>query len=461
MIEPRWAWEAYRPTGPNSWDLRKAGHLYRRAAFGATWEELQTAVADGPDKAVDKLLRGREESAFERNSRLMADSIRRVNNDGQLAPWWLYRLVMGDPHPLREKMMLFWHNHFATSNAKVRNAAHMLGMYDLMSRHALGNFRDLLQEMSKDPAMMIWLDTNQNKKGQPNENYARELMELFSLGIGNYTEKDIREAARAFTGWEIRDGKGYLDAGQHDDGMKTVLNRTGDWSGEDIVRICLEQECCPYFICGKLFRFLVSETIPPTRELLAPLVDQFRKSGWDFGALVATVLRSNLFFAPEAYRTKVKAPVEFAVGIARGLGAKPQFSALAQRLEGLGQNLFHPPSVKGWDGGPAWLNAQTLLYRQNLALAFTADDGQLIPRCDPADLIRRHGRTDDAGTVEFFLELFLQNDVPATARERLLDYLRQVRRPAMSGYESIFGEPDRPVRAVCHLVLTLPEFQLN
>jgi uncharacterized protein (DUF1800 family) len=461
MIEPRWAWEPYRPSGPNPWDLRKAGHLYRRAAFGATWEELQTAVADGPDKAVDKLLRGREESAFERNSRLMADSIGRVNNDGQLAAWWLYRLVMGDPHPLREKMTLFWHNHFATSNAKVRNAGYMLGMYDLMSRHALGNFCDLLQEISKDPAMMVWLDTNQNKKGQANENYARELMELFSLGIGNYTEKDIREAARAFTGWEINDGKSFLNKAQHDDGMKTVLSRTGDWSGEDIVRICLDQESCPYFICGKLFRFLVSETIPPTKELLAPLVDQFRKSGWDFGALVATVLRSNLFFAPEAYRTKVKAPVEFAVGIARALGAKPQFSALASRLEGLGQNLFHPPSVKGWDGGPAWLNAQTLLYRQNLALAFTDDDGQLLPRCDPPDLVRRQGRTDDAGTVEFFLTLFLQGDVPPTARERLLDYLRQVRRPALSGYESIFGEPDRPVRAVCHLVLTLPEFQLS
>jgi uncharacterized protein (DUF1800 family) len=461
MIEPHWAWEPYRPSGPNPWDLRKAGHLYRRAAFGATWEELQTAVADGPDKAVDKLLRGREDAAFERYARQMAESTRRFNNDGQLAAWWLYRLVMGDPHPLREKMTLFWHNHFATSNAKVRNAGYMLGMYDLMSRHALGNFRDLVQEMSKDPAMMVWLDTNQNKKGQPNENYARELMELFSLGIGNYTEKDIREAARAFTGWEIRDAKAFLDAGQHDDGAKTVLSRTGNWSGEDIVRICLEQECCPYFICGKLFRFLVSETIPPTRELLAPLVDQFRKSGWDFGALVATVLRSNLFFAPESYRTKVKAPVEFAVGIARALGARPQFSALAQLLEGLGQHLFHPPSVKGWDGGPAWLNAQTLLYRQNLALAFTSDDGQLIPRCDPADLVRKHGQSDDAASVEFFLALFLQGDVPAPARDRLLDYLRQVRRPAMSGYESIFGEPDRTVRAVCHLVLTLPEFQLN
>jgi uncharacterized protein (DUF1800 family) len=465
MIDPQWAWGPYRPSGPNPWDLRKAGHLYRRAAFGATWDELQTAVADGPDKAVDKLLRGHDDSAIDRDSQIMAATAGRFNADAQLAPWWLYRLLVGNTHALREKMTLFWHNHFATSNAKVRNAGYMLGMYDLMSRHALGNFRDLLQDISKDPAMLVWLDTNQSKKGQPNENYARELMELFSLGIGNYTEKDIREAARAFTGWDIRDGKSFLNKAQHDDGIKTVLGRTGDWSGEDIVRICLDQECCTYFICGKLFKFLVSETIPPSRELLTPLADQFRKSGFDFGALVATVLRSNLFFAPESYRTKVKGPVEFAVGIARALGGRVNCNVLAQRLEGLGQNLFHPPSVKGWDGGPAWLNAQTLLYRQNLALELCKADGDQLtlypPRPDPAALIRTHGQSADAAIVDSLLALFLQNDMPHDSRERLTHYLADARRQRPSAYEPDDAAADHPVRAVCHLVLTLPEFQLN
>jgi uncharacterized protein (DUF1800 family) len=463
MIDPRWAWEPYRPTGANSWDLRKAGHLYRRAAFGASWNELQAAVADGPEVAVEKLLRGREDAKLDRDLRERAAIAGRFNADAQLAPWWLYRLIKSDPHPLREKMTLFWHNHFATSNAKVKNAGSMLGMYDLMSRHALGNFRDLLQDISKDPAMMVWLDTNQSKKGQPNENYARELMELFSLGIGNYTEKDIREAARAFTGWEIKDGKPFFNENQHDEGMKTVLGRGGDWKGEDIVRICLDQDSCPYFICGKLFKFLVSETIPATRELLTPLAEQFRKSGWDFGALVATVLKSNLFFDPQAYRTKVKSPVEFAVGIVRGLEGEVSATGLAQRLEGLGQNLFHPPSVKGWDGAEAWLNAQTLLYRQNLSLDLTSTESNLIrpPKPDPATLARKHGRSDDAGVVDFFLALFLQSDVPSAARERLLDYLRTARKPAASAYASLFDEPDRPMRAVCHLALTLPEFQLN
>jgi uncharacterized protein (DUF1800 family) len=461
MIDPRRAWEPYRPTDQNPWDLRKAGHLYRRAAFGATWAELQAAVQAGPEKAVDQLLRGREEEAFDRNARQMAESIRRANNNAQIAPWWLYRLVLGSPHPLREKMTLFWHNHFATSNAKVRNAGFMLGQYDLMSKYALGNFRDLLQEMSKDPAMMVWLDTSLSKKGMPNENYARELMELFSLGIGNYTEADIREAARAFTGWEVKDGKAFFSAAQHDAGEKTVLGQTGKWNGEDIVRICLEQKSCPYFIASKLFKFLVSETVPATPELLAPLADQFRTE-YDFGALVATVLRSNLFFAPEAYRSQVKAPVEFALNVVRGLEARPNVTVVAQRLEGLGQHLFHPPSVKGWDGGPAWLNAQTLLFRQNLALALTStEDGQLIARADPADLARRHGKQTDDEVVDFFLDLFLQGDVPAATRERLLSYLRESRRQGATPYDPPDYGDRHPVRAVCHLVLTLPEFQLN
>lgn len=462
MIDPRWAWEQYRLDRNNPWDLKKAGHLYRRAAFGATWDELQKCVANGPDKSIDRLLSGKQDPEFEHNSKTMADSIGKFNNDAQLAPWWLYRLILGNPHLLREKMTLFWHNHFATSNTKVRNASFMLGMYDLLSRHALGNFRELLLEISKNPAMMIWLDTNQSKKGQPNENYARELMELFSLGIGHYTEKDIREAARAFTGWEIKNGKAHFNKAQHDDGEKVVIGKRGQFSGDDIVRICLDQSACAEFICGKLFRFLISETIEPTRELLEPLAQQLRKSDYDVGQLVATMLRSNLFFSKDAYRTKVKSPVEFAIGIVRALGARPNVSALALRLEGLGQHLFHPPSVKGWDGGQVWLNGQTLLFRQNLSLALTSTgDDQLTPRCDPAALIQHLGRSDDAGIVDFLLTLFLQNDVPPSTRDRLTSYLAQARRQRPSAYEPDDAAAAHPVRAVCHLTLTLPEFQLN
>src|SRR5262249_45113037 len=270
-------------------------------------------------------------------------------------------------------------------------------------------------------AMMVWLDTSLSKKGMPNENYARELMELFSLGIGHYTEQDIREAAKAFTGWEIRDNQAYFNRAQYDAGEKTVLGQTGAWAGEDIVRIWLEQKSCPYFIVGKLFRFLVSETIPAAPELLEPLAEQFRRSEYDFGALVATVLRSNLFFAPSAYRSQIKSPVEFVIGIVRGLGGRPNCTLLARRLEGLGQSLVHPPSVKGWDGGPAWLNAQTLLFRQNLALALTStEDPELAARSDPAELVRRVGKQSDEEVANCFLDLFLQGDVSAETHTRLV-----------------------------------------
>jgi uncharacterized protein (DUF1800 family) len=295
----------------------------------------------------------------------------------------------------------------------------------------------------------------------PNENYARELMELFSLGIGNYTEQDIREAARAFTGWEIKGGRASFNAAQHDDGEKTVLGQTGKWTGEDVVRICLEQKCCPYFITGKLVRFLVSETLPIPPELLAPLTEPFRASGYDFGALVATVLRSNLFFSPQAYRARVKGPVEFALGIVRALEGNVPMGTLAPALEGLGQRLFYPPSVKGWDGGPAWLSGQTLLFRQNLAYELTSTRGRFNSRTDPAALARRHGKQTDTEVVDFFLDLFLQGDVPAASREQLLGYTRQAPRQGTLPYEPEDVARDHPVRALCHLVLTLPEFQLD
>ena len=171
----------------------------------------------------------------------------------------------------------------------------------------------------------------------------------------------------AFTGWELRGSEPYFNAAQHDDGDKTVLGQTGKWTGADVVRICLEQPSAPSFIAGKLYRFLVSETVPATPELLAPLAEQFRASDYDFGALVKTVLSSNLFFSPLVYRTRVKSPVDFVLNIVRGLEGRIGTTALAVALEQLGQSVFAPPSVKGWDGGRTWLNGQTLLFRQNLA----------------------------------------------------------------------------------------------
>jgi uncharacterized protein (DUF1800 family) len=458
------AWEPYRPTAANPWDLRKVGHLYRRAAFGATWDELQQGLKDGPEKAIDRLLTGSPaDPDFDRTSDYMASerSLPAGASGTQLAAWWLAR-ILHTPHPLREKITLFWHNHFATSLAKVQNARYMLGQYRLLHHHALGDFRELLREMSLDPAMMVWLDTATSKKGQPNENYARELMELFSLGIGHYTEQDIREAARAFTGYEIRDGKGVLNPKEHDDGEKAVLGRKGRWKADDIVSIMLDQPACPRFVVAKLVRFLVSESDAFGPDVIDPLAEEYRKSGFDTGKLVETILRSNLFFSPAAYRQRVKAPVEFAVGIVKGLEGNAGPLGLAEALESLGQMLFAPPSVKGWDGGPAWLNGQTLLFRQNLALALTStEDARFGRRCDPVAVLKRHGRETDEQVVDFFLGVFLQNDVPADARARLLDYLASSKRVKYPVYWTDEDVANHRLRTAAHLTLTLPEFQLD
>jgi uncharacterized protein (DUF1800 family) len=464
MRDAKTAWEPYRPSADNPWDRRKVGHLYRRAGFGATVAELDVGVTDGHEKTLARVLEGAAESDdFTRTSDFMAGerSMPSGAPQGRLSAWWLDRMLK-TAHPLREKITLFWHNHFATSNAKVQNARFMLGQYRLMQAHALGSFRQMLVAMGSDPAMMVWLDTVTSTKGNPNENYARELMELFSLGIGNYTEKDIREAAKAFTGYELKDGKGTLNGRQHDGAEKTVFGKTGKFKGEDVAKLCLDHPACPRFVVRKLYRYLVSEPADAPADLIDPLAEQYRKWDFDTGKLVSTMLRSNLFFSPAAYRAKIKSPVEFAAGIVRGLEGTAGALPLAEALEGLGQVLFAPPSVKGWDGGPAWLNAQTLLGRNNLALALTStEDIRFADRCDPAPVLARHGAKTDADALRFLLDVFFQGDVPDAARDKLLDYLKTAKTVKYPAYWSVADAGNHRVRAVAHLVLTLPEFQLN
>ena len=229
-----------------------------------------------------------------------------------------------------------------------------------------------------------------------------------------------------------------------------------------MVRICLEQKSAPGFITRKLYKFLIAEDAAPPAELIDPLAEQFRKSGYDFGALVKTVLSSNLFFSDFAYRKRIKPPVDFALGIVRGLEGHIGTSALVPVLEQLGQNVFNPPSVKGWDGGATWLNGQTLLFRQNLALALTStEDPRFGSHTDPAALLRKHGKKTDEEVLDFFLTVFLQNDVPQDSRERLRDYQRRALKQTIPVYWTEDEAADHRVRALCHLVLTLPEYQLS
>ena len=468
-IDPAEAWAPWAPTPGDPWDRRWAGHLYRRAAFGASWPDLQAALDAGPEVTINRLLAGEE--GHDEFDRLM-DELGPGNTPFQpqegteagLQAWWLHRMVRTG-HPLRERMTLFWHNHFATSNLKVRQPALMAQQNVLIRRHALGKFEPFLLEMSRDPAMLIWLDSNSNTRGRPNENYAREVMELFALGVGHYTEGDVREAARAFTGWHTDGRRFTFNRSQHDDGTKTVLGRSGNWDGGEIVRIVLEQPASARFLVGKLYRYFISEGAAPPDRLLDPLAERFRASGYDIADLVGTVLRSRLFFSEHAYRQRVKSPVEYVVGMFRALEARyeppveyygPQ--AQTRLLDGLGQELFAPPSVKGWAGGEAWLNSATLLARHNLAWKVVqATSGPLGVASSPPALVRRYAvRRDPEEQIDFLLELLLQpaaGEVADAARRRLVEFLARGRPRAAA--------TDGRVREAAHAILLMPEYQLS
>jgi hypothetical protein len=490
QIDPAEAWQPWRPSAENPWTLKWAAHLFRRAAFGAptyqkdisSWERLKQSVDLGADKTFEQVLGGDSGQAeFD----LMMDQIApkfttppprfQFNADApevELQAWWLYRCIY-TPHPLREKLTLFWHNHFATSIAKVKRAALMLRQNQTLRRLALGKFQPLLLGMSRDPAMLVWLDSNSNIKGKANENYAREVMELFSLGVGNYSETDIREAARSFTGWHTNGTEFVFNAAHHDDGPKTVLKQSGNLDGGDIIRILLEQPVCARFLARKLYYYFISENAAPPDSLIEPLADQFRKSDYDIASLVSTILRSRLFFSEHAYRQRVKSPMEYLVGLIRDLDEQQRPGQLANALKDLGQPLFAPPNVKGWVGGKAWLNSATLLARHNLAYALVSPDQSDKPQpqpqqvqvfrgrregstpaasSNPVTLVKKFGGKTPPEQIAWGLDFLLQGDVAPAAREKLLGFFQE-------------GNPkdvewDKRWREVVHTILLMPEYQL-
>jgi uncharacterized protein (DUF1800 family) len=451
------AWKPWKPDTGQPWNLKWAGHLLRRAVFSPSWEELQLALKDGPEATVDRLLAGGEEAD---DFDALADDAARglavsTRNDTVLEyqALWIYRMLQ-TPAPLRERMTLFWHNHFATGVSKVRQPGLMQQQNAIIRKHALGKFAPFLLEMSRDPAMLIWLDSNSNRKGKANENYAREVMELFSLGVGNYTEKDVQEAARAFTGWHTAGGQFIFNERLHDDAEKTILGQKGKWDGGDVIRIIHQQPAAGRFLARKLYRYFVSENDTPADALIEPLAEQIRKSDYDMKAAVKMVLRSKIFFSPQAYRQRVKSPVELIVGLVRSLGGmETSPSAIANLLEGMGQALYNPPTVKGWDGGKAWLNSATLLARHNAAWSLVGGENeQFKRRVDAAVLAERHGGEEPSKQVAFLLDLFLQGDVSRKAAPKLLAYLKES--------DPKGPEREKRLREMAHTILVLPEYQL-
>jgi uncharacterized protein (DUF1800 family) len=458
LDDPSLAWEPYEPGTSDAWGLPHVAHLHRRAGFPAPWDVLQRDIKDGPEASVRRLLDG-EPTALDGVPAAEFEAFQdgmsaRLALGGEIRPLqaaWLYRMIF-TPHPLRERMTLFWHDHFATSNAKVNNPGLMWRQVDMLRGHALGDFKVLLKEMARDPAMLVWLDSTSNRKAHPNENYAREVMELFTLGRGRYTEKDIQEAARAFTGSFVRGDRFSHVAREHDPGAKTILGRSGAFGGDDVADILLGQEACAEFLCGKLYRQFVSEVDEPSSELIAPLAEAFRTSGYDVKVPVRTILRSRLFHDPGTRRKRVKSPVELVVGTVRSLeilGPTVSVDALAESCERMGQALYAPPSVAGWDKGPAWINTTSSLARTNLALALLSDDAKLGKRLDPRELARRHDARSADDVARFYVDLLVQDAFDETLRKKVASSARAKK-----------DDPGGPPREAAALVLAAPEYQL-
>jgi uncharacterized protein (DUF1800 family) len=372
---------AHAAAAPMGYD--DARHLLARTGFGPTDAEVRTYATLSRGDAVARLLRETRATAVTPPPLFAVETgtIRRPGRDAsdeerkafvqeqaryglEMRAWWV-REMLATPSPLTERMTLFWHNHFVSSQQKVRVARLMYAQNALLRANALGNFGTLLHASAKDPAMLVYLDSAQNRKGQPNENFAREVMELFTLGEGRYSEQDIKEAARAFTGWSLsRDTGDYMfRPALHDYGSKSVLGKSGQLDGDAVLDILLAQQATSEFLTTKLWREFVSPD-PDPREVKR-IAANFRGSGYDIKVVLRELMLSDAFWARENRGTLVKSPVEFVVGTLRQLEVQPASGLpFALVAAGMGQNLFSPPNVKGWPGGNVWIDTNTLLARK-------------------------------------------------------------------------------------------------
>jgi Protein of unknown function (DUF1800) len=403
------------PIAPGDWSYDRAAHLIERAGFGDTPEGIARLARMSPRQAVDELvdyeairdaaLKPFDDSAIwdpgmDPFPPSRAEAVRLARERGQglgermlpegsprrlqpivdkffyslaandietqrLGLWWANRMLT-TRRPLEEKLTLFWHGHFATGENKVRDYRMMLRQNLMFRQHASGSLGDLLAGILKDPAMLVYLDNGENVKAHPNENFGRELLELFTMGVGHYAERDVREGARAFTGWTNDALTFKFDADQHDFSQKTFLGRTGALNGDDIVETILAQPVTGEFVSAKLYRYFVREEI--SAPVKAELGRSFRDGAYQMKPLLKRIFLSKDFYSPPSYATQIKSPVQLVVSTYRkmGLSEVPTIPDFGRMTSGLGQSLFNPPNVAGWPGGRTWITPSTLLQRGNV-----------------------------------------------------------------------------------------------
>jgi uncharacterized protein (DUF1800 family) len=464
-------------------DIALMAHLMRRAGFGANRDELETRVEMGYEAVVEELLYPTDPQ------NLPDDVIRRYHTeqaemrlaDGAAA-YWLYRMITTRCQ-LEEKLCLFWHSLFATGYNKLNQARALVNQIDMFRRHGMGNFSNLLVELSKDPAMIIWLDNNDNHKDAINENYGRELLELFSLGIGNYTEDDVKECARAFTGWTLGNAEymamraardsiwpysriswfyQYREA-DHDDGEKTFLGETGRFNGEDIINIIVRQEATARFLCTRLFQFFAADEVDEEGEqVVASMMKTYFDSNHEIRPVLRALFNSEYFKSEKARFARVKGPVELVVGAVRLAGSYREptqgIEQVARQAVYMGQGLLQPPSVEGWHEGIEWVDSGALVERVN----FVAHELANVENPGVRNII---GRLADDGVlspedfVDRCLDLMGPMEVSEETRASLVEFAAHQGDLSLHGHQP-GDEAEKRVGGLLSLASATKEFQL-
>ena len=433
-------------------------HLLRRAGFGATEAELDQYTPLGFAGAVDRIL-NLEQVDDSATDQLLAPLTTDLGDRKKIEAakfWWVNRMLYTQ-RPLQEKMTLFWHNHFATANSKVGNSVLMLQQIQLFRDSGLGNFETLLQKVTRDPAMLIWLDNRLNRKGAPNENYAREVQELFTLGIGNYTEQDIHEAARAFTGYGLDKNLNFVfNQNQHDGGSKTFHAQTGNFDADDILAILVREPATARFITNKLFTYFVYDN--PDSSTIDRLANTFNTSTFDIRSVLQDIFTGPEFLSPRAFHGTIKQPVELVVGSLKSLSVQNVGPDVTQVLRRMGQDLLNPPDVSGWKGGSGWINSTTLFERFNWAdrLSIGRDSSKPYFADVPAQ-IQSAGVTSPEGLVDYYLGVLVDGDVTREARQALIAYLNTSGPLSLTDSAAI----DLKARGLTHLAMAAPTYQLG
>ncbi len=452
------------------WTRESAAHLLRRAGFGGTPAEIDALHARGLEGAVSDLVDydAIDLSAYEAALAARRYNLQRVSG---LQQWFMDRMAFS-PRPLEEKMTYFWNLHWTSGIAKVRGETLLLNQNQTERRLAMARFDDLVVAISQDPAMLVWLDNATNRVGRPNENYARELMELFCLGIGHYGEEDVREVARALTGWTVANynrDTGYNAATFvnrpqfHDEGSKTILGRTGNFDGFDAIDIILDHtdahgSVSGRFIGSKLWSYFAGTYPPP--HVVDGLQSVYVASGHSIREVVRAILLAPEFYEAHTRKAWVRSPVEYAVAAVRMLEGESDFSAAANGLAGMGQVLFNPADARGWDWGTSWMNTGSLFARASLANALSTNRGSTGSRFDPEALLAGHDVSTAGGVVDALAARLNVGDVSGEIRQAWIEYLEAGDDGSPVTWAPTPEAVDEKVRGLVHVMLTSPAFHL-